>query len=287
MEKSGLLRYCWPMVEYRKPGYFFGLYFIKLHNVDEKAEERLFSYLAAHPYIPIVMRGEGYADAIIAICAKGIFHLSEIMDDLNNRFSAHFLEYDATIPIGFSQFTRSYLTGKARDVGKVAFTGADVKETELDLETREVLSLVNTDARISILDIARRVGISPTSARNKLRFLEKSSIIQSYTILPDHVKLGFPRHRVLLKLRNLTKEKEKALFTYCQLHPNIIHHLRVIGDWDLVLDIEIERGEPFRKVIQEIKHKFSDIIQRVEPTYIYQIDQFRDIPIEYPKLNSD
>ena len=135
--------------------------------------------------------------------------------------------------------------------------------------------------------IAKLIKSAVATAKNVVKKLEKTGIIQSYTILPDHVMLGKPRHRVLFKLSNLTSEKEKKLFAYCRMHPNIVHHLRVIGNWDLVLDVEVERGEPFRKIIQEMKYRFSDIIQRVEPTYIYKIDQFRDIPVEYPELNSD
>jgi Lrp/AsnC family leucine-responsive transcriptional regulator len=289
LQASGALQYCWPMVEYRKAGYFFGLYFFKLQNMDLKSEKELFDYLNAHRFIPIIMRGEGYADLIIAICARGIFHLRDIIAELNNKFGKNFREYDTTIPIGFTQFHRAYLVGaekKQPREGYPAFTGADVKEEALDEKERRVLSMLNYNARAPLVKIARNVGISEMSAKNILRRLEKSGIIQSYTILPDHVLLGKPRHRVLFKLSGLTSQKEKALFTYCQMHPNIVHHLRVIGNWDLVLDIEVERGEPFRKIIQEMKFKFSDIIQRVEPTYIYKIDQFRDIPTEYPQLNS-
>jgi len=287
--RSGILQYCWPMIEYRKPGYFFGLYFFKLQNMDEKTEREFFAYLNNHKFIPIIMRGEGYADLIIAICAKGIFHLKEIISELNNRYSKNFREYDTTIPIGFTQFHRAYLIGAEKKAPKEAysaFTGAEVREEALTDTERKVLSMVNSNARVPLVQIARKAGISEISAKNTVKKLEKTGIIQSYTILPDHVLLGKPRHRVLFKLANLTTQKERMLFTYCQMHPNIVHHISVIGYWDLVLDIEVERGEPFRKIIQEMKHRFSDIIVRVEPTYIYKIDQFRDIPIEYPKLNS-
>ncbi|MCX6769615.1 MAG: Lrp/AsnC family transcriptional regulator [Candidatus Micrarchaeota archaeon] len=286
--KAGALQYCWPMVEYRKAGYFFGLYFFKLQNMDEKTEKEFFAYLNNHKFIPIIMRGEGYADLIIAICARGIFHLRDIITELNNKFGRNFREYDTTIPIGFTQFHRSYLIGAEKKLpgeAYTAFTGADVKEEALGEKERKVLSMVNCNARVPLVEIARKVGISEITAKSIVKKLERVGIIQSYTILPNHVLLEKPRHRVLFKLASLTSQKEKMLFTYCQLHPNIVHHLRVIGNWDLVLDIEVERGEPFRKIIQEMKFKFSDIIQRVEPTYIYKIDRFRDIPVEYPQLS--
>lgn len=283
--RNGELKYCWPMVEYRKAGYFFGLYFFKLRNMDEKSEKELYDYLDSNRNITIIMRGEGYADLIAGICAKGIFHLNDVVRELNTRFSDHFLEYDATIPIGFSQFHRSYLTGAEKEGREIAFTGADVKEEQLSENERKVLSMLNADARASLVEIGRKAGISEITAKSIVKKLEKTGVIQSYAILPDHVLLGKPRHRVLFKLKNLTAKREKELFSYCRLHPDIVHHLRVLGNWDLVLDIEVERGEPFRKIIQEMKYRFSDIIHRVEPTYIYGIDRFRDIPIEYPELN--
>ena len=284
--RTGVLQYCWPMIEYRKAGYFFGLYFFKLQNMDEASEKELFDYLNSHKHIPIIMRGEGYADLIIAICAKGMFHLRDIVAELNNRFSNRFLECDATIPIGFSQFPRSYLANAEIEPKETAFTGGDVREVELSENERKVLSMLNFNARTPLVEMARKAGISEITAKSIVKRLEKEGIIQSYAILPNHVLLGKPRHRVLFKLKNLTEKKEKTLFTYCQMNPNVVHYLRVLGNWDLVLDIEAERGEEFRKIIQEIKYEFSDIVHRVEPTYIYKIDRFRDIPIEYPELNS-
>ena len=283
--RTGALQYCWPMIEYRKAGYFFGLYFFKLKNMTEKSEKELFDYLNTHKFIPIIMRGEGYADLIIGICAKGIFHLQDIVTELNNKFSEYFAEYDTTIPIGFSQFHRAYLIEKEKEAQTTAFTGAEVHEVELSENERKVLSMVNFNARVPLVEIARKVKINEMSAKAIVKKLEKNGIIQSYAILPNHVNIGNPRHRVLFKLRNLTAQREKMFFTYCQMCPNVVHHLRVLGNWDLVLDIEVERGEPFRKIIQEMKYKFSDIIQRVEPTYIYKIDQFRDMPVEYPELS--
>lgn len=282
--KKGILLYCWPMVEYRGIGYFFGLHFIKLQNMGQKEEKEFYKYLNSHKYIPIIMRSQGYADLIIAIDGKGIHHLSGIVRELQNRFSDYFLEWDTVIPIGFSRFNRNYLIGAEELTPEVAFTGAPV-EIELDETDRQVLSMLNKNARTPTADVARKIGISYENAMKRIKKLEKSGVIQAYTILPDHVKLGYPRYRTLIKFRNLNEKEERKFFTYCNLHPNIIHHLKVLGNWDLVIDIEVESMEKLREVIMDIKSKFSKIVQRIEPSYIYKIDQFRDIPVEYPELN--
>jgi DNA-binding Lrp family transcriptional regulator len=282
--KREILQYCFPMVEYRGIGYFFGLHFIKLQNMDSKEEKKFYDYLNSHKYIPIIMRSQGYADLIIAIDGKGIHHLSEIVRELQNKFSDHFLEWDTVIPIGFSRFNRNYLIGSDEITPDVAFTGAPVK-IELDETDRKVLSMLNFNARTPTAQIARKIGISYENAMKRIKKLEKTGVIQVYTILPDHVKLGYPRYRTLIKFKNLNEKSERKFFTYCNLQPNIVHHLKVLGNWDLVIDIEVESMEKLREIIMDIKSKFSKIVQRIEPSYIYKIDQFRDIPVENPELN--
>lgn len=284
LHKNGILLYCWPMVEYRGLGYFFGLHFIKLQNMTTEKEREFYAYLNKHKYIPIVMRGQGYADVILAIDGKGVHHLNEIMRELQNKFSNYFLEWDTVIPIGFSRFNRNYLIKSEEITPNVAFTGAPI-EVKLEESERKVLSMLNYNARTPISEIANRVKISYEKVVRIIKKLESSGVIQCYTILPDHVKLGYPRHRILIKLKNLNEKEERRFFTYCNLHPNIIHHLKVLGNWDLVIDIEVESVDKLREIIMDIKFKFSEIVQRIESTYIYQIDQFRDIPIEYPELN--
>ncbi|VVB56654.1 putative HTH-type transcriptional regulator [uncultured archaeon] len=279
-----LLLACWPMVEYRGLGYFFGLHFIKLQNLTPKEEEKFYAYLHAHPYIPIVMRAQGYADLILAIDGRGIHHLSEIVRELQNRFSTHFLDWDTVIPIGFSRFNRNYLVGEKDPTPDVAFTGAQVS-LETDETDRKLLCMLNHDARTPLSHIAKKAGVSAATAAQRIKRLEKGGVIQCYTILPDHVKLGWPRHRVLIKFKNLTEEQERRFFSYCNLHPHIVHHIKCLGNWDCAIDIEIETGERLREVLMDIKSKFSEVVQRIEPSYIYKIDRFRDIPDEFPQLN--
>ncbi len=280
----GILLYCWPMVEYRGIGYFFGLHFIKLQNMNPKKEEELYDYLNSHKNIPIIMRSQGYVDLIIAIDGNGIHQLSEIVRELQNKFSELFVEWDTVIPIGFSRFDRNYLVGKEEITPDVAFTGAP-KKMAVDETDRKILSMLNYNARVSTREIAEKVGISYESALKRIRTMEKVGVIQAYTILPDHLKLGYPRYRTLVKFKNLNEQEERKFFTYCNLHPNIVHHLKVLGNWDLVIDIEVENMEKLREIIMDIKFKFSNVVQAVEPNYVYKIDQFRDIPVEYPKLN--
>ena len=127
------------------------------------------------------MRSQGYADLIIAIDGKGIHHLSEIVRELQNKFSDYFLEWDTVMPIGFSRFNRNYLIKTDEITTNVAFTGAPV-EIELDETDRKVLSILNFNARTPTSEIARKIGISYENAMKRIKKLEKIGFVESHLV---------------------------------------------------------------------------------------------------------
>jgi hypothetical protein len=68
----------------------------------------------------------------------------------------------------------------------------------------------------------------------------------------------------------MTPEKMKAFKMYCRQHQNVVHWLKVLGEWDLELEIEAPSIQEFYVISNEIRHKFSDIIQIFDPVLVSQ-----------------
>ena len=60
-----------------------------------------------------------------------------------------------------------------------------------------------------------------------------------------------------------------------------------MGNWELLLDFEVENREQLRDIMREIKNHFADIIRQVEINEVYQMDKFTQMAIEYPELLDD
>ena len=141
------------------------------------------------------------------------------------------------------------------------------------------MNSLNYDARQSIADISKKLKFSRDMVARIISKLEKDEVIQSYTYILNHEKIGYPRYRILLNLTNLTSNTFKDFFNFCQDHPNIIHLLKLFGNWQLLLDVEIESQEKLRELLRTMLNKYSEIIVRIENTRVYKIDKFRDIPL--------
>ena len=65
-----------------------------------------------------------------------------------------------------------------------------MSETGLDRIDRRILDLLQHDARISNLDLADAVGLSPTPCARRVRRLEESGLIRGHVTLLDQHSLG-------------------------------------------------------------------------------------------------
>lgn len=64
------------------------------------------------------------------------------------------------------------------------------KDYALDRLDRRILAELQRDARISNLDLAEAIGLSPTPCARRVRRLEESGLIRSHVTLLDQQKLG-------------------------------------------------------------------------------------------------
>ena len=81
--------------------------------------------------------------------------------------------------------------------------------TELDRFDRAILHVLAADGRISITELAQRIGLSKSPTQARLRRLETDGIITGYRALFDPIRMGLD-HVSFVEVR-LTDTRETAL----------------------------------------------------------------------------
>ncbi len=62
--------------------------------------------------------------------------------------------------------------------------------TLLDLYGRKLLDELQVNARLSVAELGRRIGLSPTATAERLRQMEEAEILHGYTVEIDREALG-------------------------------------------------------------------------------------------------
>ncbi|MDP1883748.1 MAG: winged helix-turn-helix transcriptional regulator, partial [Candidatus Moranbacteria bacterium] len=148
MMEKGFIKHFWAFTDYDKLDYsFFWGYWLKFAGLTKDKETEMYAYFNTHQNIPIIQRADGYADVLIAIISRDIFHHNEILQDIFSKYGQYITLSDIFIGLGFVKFPRTYLVGKANEFQKFALSGGTTEKIKLTEIDRKIISLLLIDGR--------------------------------------------------------------------------------------------------------------------------------------------
>jgi Lrp/AsnC family leucine-responsive transcriptional regulator len=123
---------------------------------------------------------------------------------------------------------------------------------KLDNIDRQILSLLQSNARISNAELAEKVNLSPTPCLRRLRKLEESGLIRHYTAILNEKVLGFlVSAYVWVNLEKNTKENGQAFESAIRLLPEVVECCVVAGRHDYVLKVVTTSLEDYDRFMKE------------------------------------
>lgn len=128
----------------------------------------------------------------------------------------------------------------------------ETAQYDLDRFDRAVLRAVAADGRISITDLARKVGLSKSPTQARLKRLEAAGVIMGYRAQVDPIRLG-QDHVSFVEVRlQDTREKALAAFNQAVLRvPEIEQAHMIAGNFDYLLKIRTQSMSDYRRVLAE------------------------------------
>ena len=125
-------------------------------------------------------------------------------------------------------------------------------QIDLDQFDRAFLREMAADGRMSITDLARKVGLSKSPTQARLRRLEASAVITGYRAQIDPIRLG-QDHVSFVEVRlQDTRESALAAFNMAVLRvPEIEQAHMIAGNFDYLLKIRTQSMSDYRRVLAE------------------------------------
>lgn len=282
---DGIIKHFWAFIDYDKVDYsFFWGYWLKFSGLSKEKEAEMYADFNANKFIPIVMRSDGYADVLIGIISRNIFHHNEILQSVFAKYGQYITMSDIFVGLGFVKFPRTYLVSKENELQRFAISGGTKEKIKLAEIDRKIISLLLVNGRIEFTKMAKILGVSVGLIHKHYMKLERNEVITKITYTLDYQKIGLLLYRVCFKIAQFDQKRIDDLYAFCCKHKNIINYVKGMGSWDLLLDIEIESRGELRELIRDMKNEFKDILHGVEINEIYKMDKFTQMAVEYPEL---
>ena len=159
---------------------------------------------------------------------------------------------------------------------------------------------LDLNARASAAEIAKKVRRSKETVNFRInRLIDEEYICYFYTVY-NTSKLGWYHHKVYLKFKNITPEKEKELFEYLLAQPRLSYLASVEGYYDGIFLIMARDSQDMVESLHPFLAKFGDYIQqkdlvtflathRLNNRFLYagekSMDYCYQVPLEHYKLD--
>lgn len=247
-------------LDYAKLNYSSAKIYLNLANNPERKKEFL-DYVKKDKRLFWLGVAEGSWNIGLTYFVKTNREFFELKNDLFSKFKDLILETNIGVLVDVNICEKTFLY-KEEENWKTLFAKED--NYELDEIEKNILKLLYKNSRINVVEIANKINSTTDIVRNRIKKLTQEKIIFRYIPKIDFNKLGYEFYKTFLYFKNLNKEDERKLMTYCQRNDKIIHLVKQISPWDIELEIMCGSYHEYNSIIADLTKEFSEIINKVE-----------------------
>lgn len=202
-------------------------------------------------------------DLIISLETNSITGIDILKNEILSLFKDYINKKAISILVEASTYNRNYLldTKSLRKERIIMKAGKKIRLDKLDLD---ILKQLSENARKSVVDIATELKTTARIINYHIKQLIKNEVILGFKIALNYEKLGIKFYKTFIYLDNPKKERINQLIEFFEGHKNIIHHVKVLGNWDLEPEFEVYSEQEFNNILIDIKDNFSDIIKNMD-----------------------
>ncbi|MFA6064661.1 MAG: Lrp/AsnC family transcriptional regulator [archaeon] len=278
LEERGIIKGYISVVQFFRLGYsIFKIYFQFQHLPKAKHDE-IISFFSVRKEVTWVAESNGRWDLMVTFVVEDLMDFENAKNEFLAKYSDFVSNKSISVMTQYRTSPRNYLvqtkhsSSKPLKVSFEKFSGTEFDELDLKL-----VKIISTDARISIIDLSKKLNISPRVANYRLTRLGERGIILGSRVSLNLEKIGYKFFKAFIYLENATEKRRHDLLNYCDEHPNIIHSVVNLGDWDFEAEFEVQSNEQFYEILSFMRGNFSDIIKTVESVLIskeYELHYF-------------
>lgn len=149
-----------------------------------------------------------------------------------------------------------------------------------DAIDRKILREIQEDGRISMVELADKVGLSVSPCLRRLRKLEESGVIRKYVALldPAHLQLGV---NVFVTV-SLTQHDEPSLRRFesaVQEHPEIVDCYAMVGNQDYMMRIVVPDPASYQRFLSEVMMKLPGVANMKSSFTLHEVKNSTTLPV--------
>lgn len=263
---QGYINYFMVILNSMKLGYKWYRTFFRFQNLTLEKEEEILNWLKKE--VSWITKVEGPWDLNTGIFCETVYGYRDFINSFLIKYGNYIEEYKVAVVIRMWHYRRDYLLDKKTPNPIYGVMGyglnEDYSSQEIDKTDYKILQVLLKNARMNIIDIAKKVKTTEMVVKHRIKKLQEKGIILGFRPFLNIKKLGYLYFKVHFSLRNLSSEKKEKIFSYIHSHPNTVHTTELVGGADLETEFQVKDNEELYSYIKEIRSKFGEMIKDYE-----------------------
>jgi len=132
----------------------------------------------------------------------------------------------------------------------------------LSRKDRAILAELQRDSRLTMQQLAEKVGMSSSACWRRVRSLEESGVIDRYAVILNPGKAGFALSSMTLV--SLARHEERSVenfVTEVMRHPEVLECFATSGEADFHLRVVVEDIDAYNKFLDDFIFRIPGVSQ--------------------------
>jgi Lrp/AsnC family transcriptional regulator for asnA, asnC and gidA len=273
LQEKGIIKKFFAIVDYAKLGYYLYRFYFQFQNVKTDLKKEIIDYFINDKYVASVRSQEGTFDLMVAILVKNYPQAHTFWQNTLKKYGKYFSKRVFTAFTQEEDYANRFLLDD-KNLSPILLhewfdNGTRVKIDDLDYQ---IIKLISENARITTIDIAKKLNTTSTIVQYHLKKLKESDIIIAYRLQIDFSKIGYYNFKVDIELNQF--DKVDSILNYIKSNPNFEYMCKTIGYVDLEIGFFLNNSYQLNQIMEDLSSKFPDAIKNY--TYFSEIETFKD-----------
>ncbi|MDO8554812.1 MAG: Lrp/AsnC family transcriptional regulator [Candidatus Micrarchaeota archaeon] len=290
MKKEGIIQAALTIFDSVLVGYNWFRVLIRLGGAGKVQKQQLLEFLSNHPSAMWVGEVGGNWDVIVNFITKDNYSFNTIFEDFLNKYGKFVKAYEILVYINVRDQSRIYLLDdkiKEEQLERKYFVHSMKFNSELGFDDldKQIVDVISTDAFLSNLQIANKLGVSDKTVTARIKKMEQNKLILGYRAMIHPFAIGYEVYMLFLGINNLQSDREKQLNNFLLASQNVTFVVNHIGRWRIGVEVEVKNRIEFQSFVVELRDKFGDVISDFETFPIFKDHTFNYFPEGNLKAN--
>jgi len=271
LEKKKIIQGFYADINSSKLGLAIYLVYLKFHHLSPEKEKEFINHLSQQTSVGVNASLNGKWDFCVGIWAESVIHFKNYYHIIMKDYDKYIQSKTIMIETDFYYFKPRQIWDKFEQ--KQITMSESLDHYSLDDKDKFIVKSLSKNARISLVDLAQKIKLTPNAIKERIKRLEKQKVILGYRVMINYPELGFLHYRIFMHLENLTEEKDKSLIGFIKLQKEVVSITKTIGYCELEFRAIVKSVAEYYELMERLRKQFPDLIKEYESILYYKFHQ--------------